>query len=54
MRQPYKIARTIFSISPVGNVNYTVIRNFAGQPNDGAYPRAALTEPNGTVFKLQL
>lgn len=43
-------AGTIFSISPVGNVNYTVVHNFAGQPNDGAYPRAALINANGTLY----
>ncbi len=62
-------AGTIFSINPVGNVNYTVVHNFTGQPDDGAYPRAGLIDVNGvlygttsfggeynggTVFRLQL
>ena len=41
---------TIFSINSVGNVNYTVVHNFAGQPNDGEYPRAALIDVNGTLY----
>lgn len=45
-----KGAGTIFSINPVGNVNYTVVHNFRGQPNDGAYPRAALIDVNGVLY----
>jgi len=41
---------TVFSINPVGNVNFTVIHAFAGAPNDGGRPRAALIDANGKLY----
>jgi uncharacterized repeat protein (TIGR03803 family) len=41
---------TVFSINPLGNVNYTVIHNFAGQPNDGWQARANLLDVDGTLY----
>jgi uncharacterized repeat protein (TIGR03803 family) len=41
---------TIFSIDPVGNVNYTVIHTFAGAPNDGRQSQAGMIYVNGTLF----
>jgi uncharacterized repeat protein (TIGR03803 family) len=39
-----------FSINPVGNVNFRVVHTFAGAPNDGGQPRAALIDANGTLY----
>jgi uncharacterized repeat protein (TIGR03803 family) len=43
-------AGTIFSINSVGNVNYTVIHSFVGQPDDGSQPRAGLIEVGGALY----
>jgi uncharacterized repeat protein (TIGR03803 family) len=39
---------TVFTITPSGSEN--VVHSFAGEPKDGAYPRAELTDVNGVLY----